>query len=129
MGTRQQHTCFMTGSYRPHAGCIFLTYALFCVSVSAGGALAFLRCLLSPVSSIGKAARVECTFAFGILPCNPLAGVKHLVCSKARATEAPLSTLVMESTWGWGERAQRSIYCAYTPSLPAEPRSELWREA
>lgn len=48
--------------------------------------------------SIGDAARLKCPFAFGILPCNPLAGVKHLVCSKARATEAPLSTLVMEST-------------------------------
>lgn len=33
------------------------------------------------------------------LPCNPLPGVKHLVCSKARATTAPLSILVMESTW------------------------------
>ncbi len=36
----------------------------------------------------------------GVLPCNPLPGVKHLVCSNARATTAPLSMLVIESTWG-----------------------------
>lgn len=47
MGTRQQHTCFTTGSCRPHAGCIFLTCALFCVSFNAGGALVYLRCHLS----------------------------------------------------------------------------------
>lgn len=34
-----------------------------------------------------------------VLPCNPLPGVKHLVCSNARATTAPFSTLVIESTW------------------------------
>lgn len=49
--------------------------------------------------STGNAARLKYVLlAFEILPCNPLAGVKHLVCSKARATDAPLSTLVMEST-------------------------------
>lgn len=34
-----------------------------------------------------------------VLPCNPLPGVKHLVCSNARATTAPVSMLVIESTW------------------------------
>lgn len=45
-----------------------------------------------------NAAEPEARSSRGVLPCNPLPGVKHLVCSKARATTAPLSVLAIEST-------------------------------
>jgi hypothetical protein len=57
------------------------------------------------VWTVGRNAQDLCGFTkkwhpvfMCVLPCSPLPGVKHLVCSKARPTSAPLSMLVMEST-------------------------------
>lgn len=63
----------------------------------------------------------------GVLPCNPLPGVKHLVCSNARATTAPLSMLVIESTWR-KHKGQVGAHLHDAVSRYAKIES-MWREA
>lgn len=64
-----------------------------------------------------------------VLPCNPLPGVKHLVCSNARATTAPVSMLVIESTWRQNKGQADALDTVSSHSMDRKYCMWVWMEA